>query len=1036
MVSSMHFDPDGESFVGAVSLLMQRHAEAGRGEATEADVRRAIVRFFDVTGLGALDEVHLEHDRNDLRTGDVLIEVKRRIGTAGGFKPDPANVAQLDGYLAERIAAGDPERIGVLTDGRYWMLRHPLLGDVRTNPPYGFELADRDSGLALYEWLRDECRALPAARLDPAAERVAVAFGGATIRSQVLIDGLAGIYDSVRHHASIRLKRDLWKDLLVAALGEVVDNEPSLDRLFVRHTYLSAVVSLAVQSAFGVDVRAAAATDGTSLLDGATFVSATGLSGVIESDFFGWPAEADAGRDWLVDLARLVAGFDWTAAHYDFARVLYQSVIGADDRRRLGEYYTPDWLAEAVVEAAVTDPLNQRVLDPACGSGTFLRAAVTRHIAAAREHSLTPEETLEGLRTRVIGIDIHPVSVHLARATWVLAAREILTSVTVAELSIPVYLGDSLQLLIDSQSILGADRVTIQLAPGVSGRHAILEFPGGLVARGDWFDRLMIETAKLMDAGLDPMIALDDSRVVGPRDREVLARTFSTLMELRDEGRDHIWAYYTRNLVRPVWLSDEEGRADVVVGNPPWLPFNRTDATLRIELERQCKDTYGTWVGGRFATQQDVAGFFFTRCVDLYLKVGGSIAMVMPHSALAAGQYQKWRTGDWGSRTGASFGRVPWDLERIEPNSFFPVPACVAFATRVAPGEQRGLPAQADRWIGPQGGPFDHETIGLPALDARESPYARSSRNGATIFPRLLFFVETAEVDGAIVDDFASIIPKRSSQEKKPWKDLSPQELTGWMELDHTWPVHLGDTLVPFAFLEPMLAVLPARRSDRGPSLSSLAADAAGPEIAGVNPGLLASRMRIRWRDMAALWERHRGSRNKLSLLERLDYMSGLTAQLAEPAGVRLVYNASGRPTAAVLDDEGPLLENSLYGVRCETLREAHYLAAVVNSATLSRALEPLMPKGQYGPRHVHKHLWRLPIGAFDETDPLHNTLAEASLTASEEAVRMLDELRAESRREGRPLTGRVVRSRLRRWLLQSETGRVIDAAAEELLAG
>ncbi len=45
-------------------------------------------------------------------------------------------------------------------------------------------------------------------------------------------------------------------------------------------------------------------------------------------------------------------------------KVLYESVIGAETRKSLGEYYTPDWLAEAVVEQTVTDPLTQRVLDP------------------------------------------------------------------------------------------------------------------------------------------------------------------------------------------------------------------------------------------------------------------------------------------------------------------------------------------------------------------------------------------------------------------------------------------------------------------------------------------------------------------------------------------------------------------------------------------------------------------------------------------------------------------------------------------------
>ena len=64
--------------------------------------------------------------------------------------------------------------------------------------------------------------------------------------------------------------------------------------------------------------------------------------------------------------------------------------------------------------------------------------------------------------------------------------------------------------------------------------------------------------------------------------------------------------------------------------------------------------------------------------------------MVMPHSALQAGQYAKWRTGAWRSRPidkgkrrakgsrllAVNFGlKRAWDLEKLEPNTFFPVPA-------------------------------------------------------------------------------------------------------------------------------------------------------------------------------------------------------------------------------------------------------------------------------------------------------------------------------------------------------------------------
>ena len=67
----------------------------------------------------------------------------------------------------------------------------------------------------------------------------------------------------------------------------------------------------------------------------------------------------------------------------DIAATLYQTVIPASERRQLGEYYTPRWLAKAIVEEIVTDPLDQRVLDPSCGSGTFLAECVTHLIDEA-----------------------------------------------------------------------------------------------------------------------------------------------------------------------------------------------------------------------------------------------------------------------------------------------------------------------------------------------------------------------------------------------------------------------------------------------------------------------------------------------------------------------------------------------------------------------------------------------------------------------------------------------------------------------------
>lgn len=90
-----------------------------------------------------------------------------------------------------------------------------------------------------------------------------------------------------------------------------------------------------------------------------------------------------------------------------------------------------------------------------------------------------------------------------------------------------------------------------------------------------------------------------------------------------------------------------------------------------------------------------MAGLFFARSVDPYLKDRGVIGFVPPHSALQAGQCSKWRGGWWrarktdpGVQMDFAFKRA-WDLERLEPNAFSSIPSSAVFARKLSPGRFR-----------------------------------------------------------------------------------------------------------------------------------------------------------------------------------------------------------------------------------------------------------------------------------------------------------------------------------------------------------
>ena len=286
--------------------------------------------------------------------------------------------------------------------------------------------------------------------------------------------------------------------------------------------------------------------------------------------------------------------------------MLYETVIPPDERRQLGEYYTPAWLARVMVRELVEQPLEQRVLDPACGSGTFVVEAVAHFLAAAEREGREPGATLERLLDAVTGVDVHPVAVHLARAAWVLAARPAIQAASDAgysePIAVPVYLGDALQLRYYGDLFAQRD-VPVYVDDE---RNTVLRFPRRLVEQANAFDALMSDIAGAIESGNDPTLALDDHGIGDAEERDTLQGTIAEMQRLHAEGSDHIWAYYSRNLVRPVALAQR--KVDVVIGNPPWLNYNKTASTLRTALEQQSKNEYDIWTGGRYATQSGRSG--------------------------------------------------------------------------------------------------------------------------------------------------------------------------------------------------------------------------------------------------------------------------------------------------------------------------------------------------------------------------------------------------------------------------------------------
>jgi SAM-dependent methyltransferase len=380
-------------------------------------------------------------------------------------------------------------------------------------------------------------------------------------------------------------------------------------------------------------------------LEAGDLFRAYGIDNFLEADYFAWYLDTwDADIDTLVrrvaqelgEFEPATSTLDPEAVH-DLLKVLYQYLVPKKIRHDLGEYYTPDWLADYVLDQAGFDGrLGSRFLDPGCGSGTFLMRAILRIKARAAEDFVPDDRVGRAILDTVVGFDLNPVAVLAARTNYLLALGTLIRKV--APVSLPVYLADSLLAPLPYSRLISGP-----ITAAVSDHYVRLSSEGPFNFPSELADAdgLMLVTDELKAAirsgiGADGFIdRIDHSRaIMQPRTRRQLASLYEKVAALEAAGKNHIWATLLRNAFAPAFA----GRFDFVVGNPPWINWESLSDDYR-KSTRQLWALHGlftlkgldTLLGG---SKRDLAMLFWACGADYYLASGGVIAFLMPQTVL------------------------------------------------------------------------------------------------------------------------------------------------------------------------------------------------------------------------------------------------------------------------------------------------------------------------------------------------------------------------------------------------------------------
>jgi hypothetical protein len=151
-------------------------------------------------------------------------------------------------------------------------------------------------------------------------------------------------------------------------------------------------------------------------------------SKLFEESVFDWYGR---GNGQLPDLLERIIfrlnAFSFKELNRDVLGSIYQYFRPRAERKRLGEYYTPEEVVDYILAqtgiSSDPDIVTKRILDPSCGSFTFgVRALIPLLKAGAH---LSAENKIELARRCLIGYDINPFSVFLSHLSLLFAMLDI-----------------------------------------------------------------------------------------------------------------------------------------------------------------------------------------------------------------------------------------------------------------------------------------------------------------------------------------------------------------------------------------------------------------------------------------------------------------------------------------------------------------------------------------------------------------------------------------------------------------------------------
>lgn len=384
--------------------------------------------------------------------------------------------------------------------------------------------------------------------------------------------------------------------------------------------------------------------------DGGVFKD-LGMLNIFEGDFFSWYSSSEEWNEEIAENIRVIFAllskyedkslFTTGNSVQDLFKDLYMKLIPEKVRHSLGEFYTPSWLSDNVVDEAL-DMINNREgwkgLDPCSGSGTFIITMI-RKVLEETAH-LTKEEQLHEVLSRVKGIDLNPLAVLTARINYFINISHLIKDFS--DFEIPIYLGDA-SYVPEEVEIEGVECLKYAIST-VSGTIDIL-LPLELVYGEKPFPEIMSDLEEyITDLDIEGAHQLILDEISSENLPEIISQSIldlcTQLVALENEGWNGIWTRIIKNFLTTALL----GKFDVIVGNPPWIDWKNLPEGYRDRIKSLCISRHLFSGDGRTGgINLNICALISNVVSQRWLKSDGMLAFLMPQTLIFQQSYEGFR---------------------------------------------------------------------------------------------------------------------------------------------------------------------------------------------------------------------------------------------------------------------------------------------------------------------------------------------------------------------------------------------------------